>query len=392
MNKELVDIVYLGNVPLAGHFPKQSELSNVNRYDLSLMFCNECKLVQTDSIIDSDVLFKDYRYMSSIGLSEHFKSVADMYKDKFNLNNQHKILEIGSNDGVLLEPLIKLGLNVVGIEPAVNISNIAVSKGCNVVNDYFNEVTALKYFQEKFDLIISNNCFAHIDNIRSVVRGVKNILKNDKYFVIEIHYLKNLIDELQYDFIYHEHLYYYSLNSLNNLFKQFEMTIVDFEEINIHSGSIRVYVKNSFEEVPDKVQYRLDMEIKHGLTDANYFKNFGAKIKSHIISIKNEIKYLKDKNFKIAGYGASGRGNMLLNMCNITYNDIDYIVDESPERVNRYIPGVNIPIVSKEQLLENTPDYIFIIAWNYFDTINKKIENIGLYNMKYILPFKLNNL
>jgi len=391
-NKQLTHITFLGNVPLAGNFPKQSELSEVKQYDLSLQFCNNCKLVQTDSIIDSDLLFKDYRYMSSIGLSNHFKDVALLYKERFNLSKQDKILEIGSNDGVLLQPLMDLGLDVIGIEPAVNIANVAIDKGCNVVNDYFNGDTAAKYFTEKFDLIIANNCFAHIDDIRSVIEGIKCVLKEDKYFVIEVHYLKNLIDELQFDFIYHEHLYYYSINALNNLFKQFNMTIVDFDEIDIHSGSIRVYIKNTLETLSEKVQIRIDEEIQSGLTDINYFKNFGTRIEEHVIAIQNKVKQLKDANYKIAGYGASGRGNMLLNICKLTNSDIQYIVDESPERVNRYVAGVNIPIVSKESLLTDTPDYIFILAWNYFDAINEKILQLGLRNVKYILPFQLNNL
>ena len=201
--------------------------------------------------------------MSSIGLSEHFTNVAKLLKKKFQLNKSHKILEIGSNDGVLLKPLMDLSLNVIGIEPAINISKIAKEKGCNVINDYFNEKNAQKYFKnQKFDLVISNNCFAHIDDIHSIVKGTKDILKEDSYFIIEVHYLKNLIDELQYDFIYHEHLYYYSLNALHNLFKQFNMSIIDFNEIDIHSGSIRVYIQNTPNKMPKKVLDRLKLEKK----------------------------------------------------------------------------------------------------------------------------------
>lgn len=388
-NTNLEDIIFLGNVPLAGNFPTSAELSTVKRYDLSLQFCSQCKLVQTDSIIDSDVLFKDYRYMSSIGLSKHFSNVATMYKNRFNLNESHRILEIGSNDGVLLKPLMDLNLNVTGVDPAINISKIAIDKGCNVINDYFNETTAKHYFTEKFDLIIANNCFAHIDDIQSVIKGAQVVLKDDGHFVIEVHYLKNLIEELQYDFIYHEHLYYYSINSLNNLFKQFNMTIVDFEEIDIHSGSIRVYVKNCKELLSKKILNRLEEENVIGLTDIVYFKDFKEKIQKHINSIQKQIQDLKNVGYQIAGYGASGRGNMLLNMCQFTTEDIDYIVDESPERVNRFIPGANIPIVTQDYLLNNSPDYIFILAWNYSNMIRKKVSDLGLVNVQYILPYDI---
>jgi len=157
--------------------------------------------------------------MSSIGLSKHFTSVANFYKERFNLNSSSNVLEIGSNDGVLLKPFMDLKIPCLGFDPSVNISNLAKEKGCNVIIDYFNKKSAIKYLKENsYDLICSNNCFAHIDDIHSILEGVSYALKPNGHFVIEVHYLKNLIEQLQYDFIYHEHLYYYSLSSLNYLF------------------------------------------------------------------------------------------------------------------------------------------------------------------------------
>lgn len=392
-NTQLKEIAYLGNVPLAGNFPTLEELQSVKRYDLSLVFCENCKLVQTDSIIDSDTLFKDYRYMSSIGLSKHFESVANLYKQRFHLDESHEILEIGSNDGVLLKPFMNLGLNCLGIEPATNICEVAKSKGCNTINDYFSEDTAKKYFREnQFDLIVANNCFAHIDDIRSIVKGVKYAMKENGHFVIEVHYLKNLVKDLQYDFIYHEHLYYYSLTALYNLFKQFGMSICDYEEIDIHSGSIRVYIKKDSSEVYHKVEAMLELESSSGLIDESSFNKFGEKIKRHIRDLKDKLLKLKKSGHIVVGYGASGRGNMLLNMCEITHEEIDYIVDESPERVGRFIPCMNIPIVKPHKLNEIKPDYIVIFAWNYFDAIKNKIENLGIKDAEYILPFTINKI
>ena len=241
---KLNTILDLKNVPLAGFFPKKDEIYQECIYPLKLIICSSCKLVQTDSIINPDVLFKDYRYISSIGLSKHFTQVANILNNKYNITGKN-ILEIGSNDGVLLEPLTKLGANVIGVEPSINISKIAKDKGLNVINDYFNydNFKNIK-FKDKFDLVLANNSFAHIIDIKSVVKGIKYILKNDGHFIFEVHYLNNLIKENQWDNIYHEHIYYYSLTSLHNLFSQFNMTLIDFEEIPIHSGSIRVTVKN----------------------------------------------------------------------------------------------------------------------------------------------------
>lgn len=384
-NKHLETIIKYGEVPLAGDFPSKEELKIERKFNMDLLFCEQCSLLQTDSVIDADTLFKDYRYMSSIGLSKHFTEVASFLKENFNLKRDSKILEIGSNDGVLLKPLQDLGLSPIGIEPAVNISKVAIENNCNVINDYFNEENSLKYFGEgQFDLVVANNCFAHIDDIHSIVRGVNKVLKKNGHFVIEVHYVKNLIEQLQYDNIYHEHIYYYSLNSLNNLFKEYGMTIVDFQDIPIHSGSIRVTILNDKIEYPTKVIERFELEKTQGLTSLMYFKDFSKNVYNHIKTIKEELIKLKSDGFKIVGYGASGRANMLCNLADINSDLVEYIVDESPERCGRYIAGKHIPIVNKEHLLNDKPNYIMIFAWNFSKMIINKLEGN---NFKYIIGF-----
>lgn len=383
-NTQLKSIIDFGEISLAGNFPKKNELLNCKKYQLSLLYCNNCYLIQTNSIIDSDFLFKDYRYMSSIGLSKHFTSVANLYKQKFNLTSSSNVLEIGSNDGVLLKPLMDLGISCIGFDPSINISNAAKEKGCNVIVDYFNKRNAIKYLkQDYYDLICSNNCFAHIDDIHSILEGVNYCLKSDGYFVIEVHYLKNLIEQLQYDFIYHEHLYYYSLSSLNYLFNLHGFSIVDFEEINIHSGSIRVYASKT-EKTTEKVKNQLNFEKDLGLLSFKFFENYSFDVKTHITSLQNQIKKLKDEGNNIIGYGASGRGNVLLNMCKFTSNEISFIIDESPERYDRYVGGTDIPIYDKNHLIENKPDYILLLAWNYAESIINKLKG---QNYNYIVPF-----
>jgi len=388
-NTELKSIMEYGMVPLAGDFPSKTELLNDRKFNLNVEFCDKCSLLQTDSVIDADILFKDYRYMSSIGLSGHFKSVAEMIKEKF---NPKKVLEIGSNDGVLLKPLQDLGIDCVGVEPAINISQVAKDKGCNVINDYFNEEAVEKYnLDSKFDLAVSNNCFAHIDDIKSIVKGVKKSLKPNGKFMVEVHYVKNLIEQLQYDNIYHEHLYYYSLNALNNLFSQFDMTIIGFEEIPIHAGSIRVIVENDKIDCPLNVSKRLKEEEKWGLTSIDWLEDFGDKVRNHISTIKNTLTELKSKGHKICGYGASGRANMICNLAEITPDIVEYIVDESPERAGRFIAGTHVPIVDKSHLDgdEEKPTYIIIFAWNFSKMIIEKLKGNGY---KYIIAFPTMNI
>lgn len=383
-NSSLKTIISFGEVPLAGNFPKKEELKATRKYDLSVLFCEQCSLVQTNSIIDSDYLFKDYRYRSSIGLSKYFSEVAKFYIERFRLDNKSKVLEIGSNDGVLLKPFQESGIDIIGVEPSININKIASDAGLKTVNDYFHLKNAKKYFAStKFDLIVSNNCFAHIDDINSIVDGVKYCVAEDGTFVVEVHYLKKLIEEFQFDFIYHEHLYYYSLTALNNLFKQHGMVVVDFEDIPIHSGSIRVYAKKTGDQ-SDKLKERLKIENETGLSRYEYFQTFSNNVQNHINEIKSLISDLRKSNIEIFGYGASGRGNMLLNVCGLTANDIKFIIDESLERYNRYIPSCDIPIYPPSHLEKDSPSHSFVLAWNYFDMIKKKLDGK---NFKYILPF-----
>ena len=384
-NEHLETIMEYGNVPLAGDFPSKDELATDDKYNLNIQFCPKCSLLQTDSVVDADRLFKDYRYMSSIGLQNHFNGVAEKIKEKF---NPEAVLEIGSNDGVLLKPLMDLGVNATGVDPATNICEIAKSKGCNVYNDYFSEDFVNRNgLENSYDFAVSNNCFAHIDDIQSIVRGVKKALKEGGHFQVEVHYVKPLIDKLQYDNIYHEHIYYYSLTALDNLFKQYGMTIVDFEELPIHAGSIRVIAKNSHVNTPEKVIERLGLEQKvWNITSLDYFTTFGDRTRAHIKSIKDTLAELKSQGKKIVGYGASGRANMVCNLSEITPDVIDYIVDESPERNGRHIAGTHVPIVGKNHLDNDPekPDYVMIFAWNFSKMIIDKLEGNGY---KYIVAF-----
>lgn len=381
-NLSLQTIMEYGDIPLAGNFPTKDELGKDAKYDLKLLFCPNCSLVQTNSIIDSEILFKDYRYTSSVGLGKYFTEVANMFKEKI---NPKTVLEIGSNDGCLLKPLNDLGIETLGFDPAVNVAKLGIDRGCNIITEYFNEEAVLKYkIENYFDLVVANNCFAHIEDIHSIVRGVKKSLKKDGYFVIEVHYIRDLIKENQYETVYHEHLYYYSVTALNELFKEYGMTITEVEEIPTHGGSIRVFIKNSKEDVNEEILSIYSKEKELGLTSYPYFKDFKKKTLEHIEEVKKTLADIKKNNKKIIGFGASGRGNIFCSLCKITPDVVDYIVDESPERIGRYTAGTHIPIVPFYEIDKNKPDYIFIFAWNYAKMIISKLEG---HDYKYIIAF-----
>ena len=381
-SQSLERLLDLGTVPLAGHFPSKLELGKENKYPLNLMFCENCKLVQTDSVIEPDILFKDYRYISSVGLSGHFQSLAKILDQKYRVKEKD-ILEIGCNDGVLLEPLVKLGAFAEGVDPAENIVKIARDKGLKVTNAYFNyENFKSKEYQGKFDLVLCNNAFAHIIDIKEIIKGVNHVLKPSGDFIFEVHYLKDIIEGNQWDSIYHEHIYYYSLTALRNLFKKFDMTIIDFEEIPIHSGSIRVTVKNQVVETPKKLLDRYKLEEKN-ICNLEFLSLYRKNTISHINEFKEAIRDLGSK-YKIGGYGASGRANMFCNLTNLNEEKVQFIVDESPERCGRYMANTKIPIVDVNYLKESDIDLLIIFAWNYSKMI---IEKTQFKNLKYLVAF-----
>ena len=380
--RQFDSILGLGIVPLAGYFPTKRELSKQSRYPLNLVVCKYCKLVQTDSVIDPALLFEDYRYLSSVGLSGHFKNVADLINDKYQIKDK-KILEIGCNDGVLLEPLKRLGAYVEGVDPAKNIVKVARDKGLKVYNDYFNDKTfGGDKFKSKYDIVISNNTFAHIIDIQSVIKGINKVLKSEGIFIFEVHYLKSLIDGKQWDNVYHEHIFYYSITALQKMFQRHNMTLIDFEEIPIHAGSIRVTVRNRLEFLPNKILDRITDESKN-ICDLNYLNQYGKDVEKHISDFNNQISILSREN-AIAGYGASGRANMFCNLTNLNSDIVRFIVDESPERCGRYIANTDIPIVDIETLENSNVNLIIIFAWNYSKMI---IEKTQFRKFKYLVAF-----
>ena len=379
---DFLNVLSLGEVPLAGVFPLKEELENESKYPLNLLFCKKCSLVQTDSFIEPQILFEDYRYLSSVGLSNHFREVAYNLDKKYDVEGLN-ILEIGCNDGVLLEPLNSLGANVEGVDPAKNITKLATEKGLSVIEEYFNDETFGGWeFENNYDLVLSNNTFAHIPDIQSVVRGIKHVLKPDGDFIFEVHYLQSLIDGKQWDNIYHEHIFYHSITGLNNLFNKYDMTLIDFEEIPIHSGSIRVTVKNKNINTPQKVLDRIELESKK-IADVEYLRSYGEDVRNHITNFIIQSEELKE-NHTIAGYGASGRANMFCNLTDLNSDIVKFIVDESPERCGRYIANTDIPIVDVETLKNSDVDLLIIFAWNYSKMI---IEKTQFRKFKYLVAF-----
>jgi SAM-dependent methyltransferase len=374
------EVYNFGEIPLAGSFPLDKDKNVIDYYPLSILMCSKCSLVQTDTLIEPEVLFKDYRYVSSVGMQKHFNSYADWLIQVEGVTSESEILEFGCNDGPLLWALNERGIKAKGIDPATNIIKLGIEKGLDIEDSFFNHpVASLKEWGSKFDYILSSNSFAHITDIKSVVKGVEYSLKDEGKFIFEVQYLVDLVDKFQFDFMYHEHLYYYTLTSLKNLLEPLGLKILDFERIPIHSGSIRVIAgkeKLWGTSNIDKIQKQIKLEEKY-----LNLNNFSLSIKKSLSDLKLFLD--NNSNKKIVGYGASGRANTVIGTMGLNSHQIDYIIDESPERYYRFTSNGKIPILPPE-LIEEDVDYIIILAWNFADMIIEKTKHLGI---PFIIPF-----
>jgi SAM-dependent methyltransferase len=369
-----VDIYDFGKVPLAGSFPIDPTLTT--KYPLKIVMCEDCKLVQTNYLINPEELFKDYRYISSIGMQNHFNKYADWLVDVEGVNESKNILEFGCNDGPLLYALKQKGIKGMGVDPASNIVKLGQAKGLNIVDDFFNyEFIIRNNLQNSFDYILSSNSFAHIEDIQEVIKGVKLGLKENGKFIFEVQYFVDLVDKFQFDFMYHEHLFYYTITSLKNLLEPHGLSILDFYRIPIHGGSIRVVAGAG--DPSEKIIDQIRIEKKY--LDLS---NFTEKISTALKRLK---KYLIDnKDKRVVGYGASGRANVVTSVLGLDQTLIEYIIDESPERYNKWTSNGLIPIFPPSHLERDNPDLILIFAWNFSDMIIEKTRNLGI---PYLIPF-----
>jgi len=376
------DVIYdFGEVPLAGSFPKEPD-AKINTYPLKIVKCKHCELVQTNTLIPPKTLFKDYRYISSVGMQNHFNSFADWLVRTQKITPNSKVLEFGCNDGPLLDALKHRGIhNTIGVDPATNIVELGRRKSLDIIDDFFNYNFAKnKEWEDKFDLILASNTFAHIEDINSVIKGVHYSLKPKGRFIFEVQYLVDLVDKFQFDFMYHEHLFYYTVTSLKPLLSKYNLKIIDVEKVPIHCGSIRVVTtKNTSESKSEVVDGFIEME-----KDYKDLSKFSTEISFALNDLGAQLGYIKERDKTVAGYGASGRANVVTSTKNWDTNDLMYIVDESPERYDRFTSNGKIPIFNPEILEHHPPDYILILAWNFADMIIEKTKHLGI---PYIVPF-----
>ena len=388
-SKSLTSLLFLGYLPPVNTLQKIGSIAKEEiSFPAELLYCNKSKLAQLGCIVNKEILFPySYPYTSSTTkiLRENFVDLYNDTKKIIDLKKNDLIIDVGSNDGNLLENF-KSGHRVLGITPE-KIGKLAIKKGIPTIIEYFDNKIASKVIKKygKAKVITATNVFAHIDNINNIVKSIIKTLKNDGVFISESHYLLPLIKTVQYDTIYHEHLRYYSLESLNYLFKKHNLEIFNVKEIPTHGGSIRVYAaRKGAYKVSTNVKKQLNKEKKY--LNKKSFEKFRKNVVTSKLNLFSLIKKIKDKNKKIFGVGAPSRASTLINYLGLDQDVVDCVLEiNGSYKIGNYIPGTKIPILNENILSKNKPDYLILFSWHIKNELKRNLKRKG-FKGKFIIP------
>lgn len=392
-SKSLTKFLDLGFTPPADDFLSSERIGEPEaHYPLEVFICNNCSLVQIGYVVPPQILFqKDYPYEASITKTgmKHFHSLAREACSRFGLSSDDLVVDIGSNVGILLQGFKNQGVEVLGIEPAGNICEIALKNGIETINDFFSEELALKIVKErkKIKTVTGTNVVAHIDDHHSLVRALDILLDGEGIFIMEAPYLVYLIENLEYDTIYHEHLSYLSVKPMSILFRKFGMEIFDVGKVSIHGGSLRYFVarENTY-SISNNVNKFLELEKEKKIYEIDTLNNFAKAVQRNREELSWMLKSLKHEGKRIAGVSAPAKGMTLLNYCRIGPEILDFVTEKSTLKIGKYTPGTHIPIVPDSELIEQMPDYALLLAWNFADEIMKNLKEYKKKGGKFIIP------
>ena len=362
-------------------------------YPLEVYVCDNCFLVQLDEFESPENIFSDYAYFSSYSDTwlKHAKNYVDKMVGLFNLNTQSSVIEIASNDGYLLQYFVEKGIPVLGIEPARNVAEAAIEKGIPTEIVFWDTKTAKRLASEgKYaDLLLGNNVLAHVPNLNDFVEGLKILLNQQGVITMEFPHLMRLMEETQFDTIYHEHFSYFSFLTVEKVFNAHGLTIFHVEELSTHGGSLRIYAchkEDNTKNISRQVLKLREREIDSGYSNIDYYLAFDDKVKAVKRDLLKFLIQAKEEGKSVAGYGAPAKGNTLLNYCGIRTDFIEYTVDRNPYKQGRYLPGSHIPIQSPDMIKETKPDYVFILPWNIKDEIMEQMSYIREWGGKFVIP------
>ncbi len=389
--KDLKTFLNLGRTPLADRFLTEEQLLQPEPFfPLEVAFCQDCGLVQILETVDPEVLFcEEYPYYSSFSpelLKHSRENVLDIIKSR-GLNSNSLVVELASNDGYLLKNYVEDGISVLGIDPADGPAEAAKKVGVPTLCTFFTTELALSLASEgqSADVIHANNVLAHVEDTNGFVRGIYTLLKEDGVAVIEVPYVKNLIEHREFDTIYHEHLCYFSVTALDNLFRRHSLYLNEVKKLSIHGGSLRLFVERK-ENAGQSVHSLLATEKVEKIDQFEYYQNFALRVADLKKATKDLLVSLKNEGAVIAAYGAAAKGSTLINYMDLGRELIEFVVDRNVHKHGKYMPGQHIPISDPDRLVKDMPDYVFILAWNFAEEIINQQESYIEKGGKFIVP------
>ena len=388
---ELTTFLSLGKTPLVDALLKEEDLRKPeNRYPLDVAFCQTCSLVQILETVPPEVLFcQDYPYYSSFTdtLLEHSKHNVHNLIASRKLDERSLAVELASNDGYLLQYFAQQNIPVLGIDPADGPAQAAIKKGIPTLCTFFGKDLALQLRQEgkRADVIVANNVLAHVADLNGFIEGIRILLKEDGVAVIEAPYVKDLIDHCEFDTIYHEHLCYFSVTALVALFRQHGLFLNHVEHYPIHGGSLRLFVETK-EEMDETVRNYLREESEQRVDQLSYYENFASRVKAIKEALCTMLQNFKAQGKALAAYGAAAKGSTLLNYVGIGTDLINFVVDRNIHKQGRFMPGVHIPIYDPKKILEEMPDYVLLLPWNFKDEIFSQQAEYRKKGGRFIIP------
>jgi len=380
--------------PLCESYLSADQLNQMEPfYPLHVYVCGNCFLVQLQEYVSPEHIFSDYAYFSSYSDSwlAHASKYTDQMVKRFGLNGQHLVVELASNDGYLLQYFVEKRIPVLGIEPAANVAAVAMQKGVPTQVKFFGRETAreLAASGKRADLLLGNNVLAQVPDLNDFVAGMKILLEPSGVITMEFPHLQQLMDQNQFDTIYHEHFSYFSLTTAEKIFAAHGLTLFDVEELHTHGGSLRIYARHaddSSKPVSDRINELQAREEPLGYSRMATYASFAEQVKKTKRKLLEFLIEAKRNGKQIAGYGAPGKGNTLLNYCAIRTDFLDYTVDRNPYKHGRFLPGTHVPIFHPDRIRETRPDFVLILPWNLKDEIIKQNAFIREWGGKFVVP------